>query len=111
MIGLFDRIPYAPRIHTPMAFPNSDLTNANQRVAEARERLDLQRDRIQNLRAGRHDTNDAEAVFRILRRTLETLEGRRHQIEDELVRAAKVRNPVRVVYSDRLFVWEPDGEA
>jgi hypothetical protein len=63
------------------------------------------------LRAGRHDTNDAEAVFRILRRTLETLEGRRHQIEDELVRAAKVRNPVRVVYSDRLFVWEPDGEA
>ena len=94
-----------------MAFPNSDLTNANQRIAEARERLDLQRDRVRTLRAGRHDTNDAEAVFRIMRRTLETLERRRHQIEDELVRTAKLRNPVRVVYSDRLFVWEPDGEA
>ena len=94
-----------------MAFPNSDLANANQRVARARERLDLQRDRIQNLRAGRGDTNDAEAVFRIMRRTLDTFERRRGQIEDELLRTAKVGNSVRVVYSDRLFVWEPDGEA
>jgi hypothetical protein len=93
-----------------MSFPNSDLTNANQRVAQARERLDLQQDRIRKLRADRHDTNDAEAVSRIMRRTLKTLERRRHQIEDALVGAAKVRNSVRVVYSDRLFVWEPDGE-
>ena len=104
-----------PLIHwarvNPMAFPTNDLTNANQRVARARERLDLQRDRIQRLRAGRHDTNDAEAVFRIMRRTLETFERRRRHIEDELVRTAKRRNPIRVVYSDRLFVWEPDGKA
>ena len=95
----------------PIALPNNGLTNANQRVAEARERIERQRDCIQKLRAGRHDTNDAEAVFRIMRRTLETFERRRRQIEDDLVRTAKRRNPVRVVYSDRLFVWEPGGEA
>jgi hypothetical protein len=77
-----------------MNFPNSDLTNANGRVAEARERLDVQRELIQTLRAGRRDTNDAESVFRTMRRTLETFEESRRQIEDELVRAkAGVRRP------------------
>jgi predicted nucleic acid-binding Zn-ribbon protein len=68
-----------------MSFPNSDLTNANQRVAQARERLDLQRDRIQKLRTDRHDTNDAEAAFRTMRRTLETYEEDRREIEEEVI--------------------------
>jgi hypothetical protein len=76
---------------TPMAFPNIDLVSLNQRIAEARERLDLQRELIRALWSGRRDTNDAVVVFRALRRTLETFEGRRHQIEDELVRTANVR--------------------
>jgi hypothetical protein len=59
--------------------------NANRRVADARERLDLQRDIIRELWTGGRDTNDAEAVLRTLRRTLEIFEQDRRQIEDELV--------------------------
>ncbi len=68
-----------------MSFPNSDLTNANQRVAETRECLDLQRDIIRELWTGGPDTNDAEVVFRTLRRTLEIFERDRREIEEELV--------------------------
>ena len=73
----------------------SDLTCANQRVAEARERLDLQRDIIRELWTGGRDTNDAEAVFRTLRRTLEIFEQDRRQIEDELVGAKAGLSPRR----------------
>ena len=75
---------------TPMAFPDNDLVRLNRRIADARERLDLQRERLRALWSDRRDTNDAEAVFRALRRTVETFEGRRHRIEDELLRAANV---------------------
>lgn len=75
---------------TLMAFPDNDLVRLNRRIADARGRLDLQRERLRALWSDRRDTNDAEAVFRTLRRTLETFEGRRHRIEDELLRAANV---------------------
>jgi hypothetical protein len=68
-----------------MAFPNSDLKNAYQRLARAFEHLDRQQELILKLRAGRHDTNDAEATFRTMRRTLETYEEDRRQIEDEVI--------------------------
>lgn len=74
-----------------MIFPSSDLADANQHVSEARSRLELQRELILKLRTSRHDTNDAEAVFRSLRRTLETFQARRRRIEDKLVRIGRVR--------------------
>lgn len=64
----------ATRVHgagASVVFPDSDLTNATERVARSRERLDLQLEPIQNARADRHDTEDAEAVFRTVLRTLE----------------------------------------
>jgi hypothetical protein len=70
-----------------MTFPNSDLTNANRRVAEAHDRLDMQRQRIRALRVDRHDTRAAEAVFKTMRRTMEIYEEDRLQIEAELVMA------------------------
>jgi hypothetical protein len=68
-----------------MSFPNSDLKNAYQRLARALEQLDRQQEVILKLRLDRHDTNDAEAVFRGMRRTLETYEEERRQIEDEVI--------------------------
>jgi hypothetical protein len=70
-----------------MSFPNSDLKNAYQRLARALEQLDRQQEVILNLRSGRRDTNDAEAVFRTMRRTLENYEEDRRQIEDEIIDA------------------------
>jgi hypothetical protein len=70
-----------------MAFPNSDLKNAYQRLARAFEHLDRQQEVILKLRADRQDTNNAEAVFRIMRRTLESYEEDRRQIEDEVIDA------------------------
>ena len=70
-----------------MTFPHSELTNANRRVAEAHDRLDIQRQRIRTLRADRHDTSAAEAVFKTMRRTMEAYEEDRLQIEAELVMA------------------------
>jgi hypothetical protein len=70
-----------------MTFPNSDLTNANRRVAEAHDRLDIQRQRIRRLRVDRRDTRAAEALFKTMRRTMETYEEDRLQIEAELVMA------------------------
>ena len=68
-----------------MSFPNSDLKNAYQRLARALEQLDRQQELILKLRVDRHDTNDAEAVFRTMRRTLEVYEEERRQIEDEVI--------------------------
>jgi hypothetical protein len=70
-----------------MTFPDSDLTNANRRAAEAHDRLDMQRRRIRALRADRHDTSAAEALFKAMRRTMETYEEDRLQIEAEMVMA------------------------
>jgi hypothetical protein len=74
-----------------MTFPSSDLTDAYRLVHETRDRLELQRQLILKLRTSRRDTNDAEAVFRTLRRTLETFQERRRHIEDKLVRIGRVR--------------------
>jgi hypothetical protein len=78
-------------VHRPhmklMTFPHSDLTNANRRVAEAHDRLDIQRQRIRTLRVERRDTSAAEALFKTMRRTMETYEEDRLQIEAELVMA------------------------
>jgi hypothetical protein len=59
----------------------------DQRVAAARERLERQRKLIQKLLGVGHDTNDAEALFRTMRRTLENLEEDRRHIEDEMYKA------------------------
>ena len=66
-----------------MSFPHGDLKNAQQRLVRAFEHLDRQQEHILKLRAGRQDTNDAEAVFRTMRRTLEVYEEDRRQIEIE----------------------------
>jgi hypothetical protein len=66
---------------------NRELTNASRRAAEARVHLDLQRDRVRTLRAGRYDAKAAEAVFRTIKRTMETFEEDRFQLEAELVMA------------------------
>jgi hypothetical protein len=71
----------------PMPFPDSDLTNARRRVTRVAEILDLQRALVQKLRADGKDTNDAEATFRRMRRTLETYEEDLSQIEDEVIDA------------------------
>jgi hypothetical protein len=66
---------------------NTELTNANERVANAHERLGLQRVRFRTLRAGGRDTNAAAAVFRTMRRSMEASEEDRFQIEAELLMA------------------------
>ena len=66
---------------------NTELTNANERVASAHQRLGLQRVRIRTLRAGGRDTNAAAAAFRTMRRTMEASEEDRFQIEAELLMA------------------------
>jgi hypothetical protein len=70
-----------------MAFSHSDLTMADQRLARARERLERQREIIQELAVGRKDTARAEALFKVMRRTLEGFEADRRAIEDELFAA------------------------
>jgi len=60
---------------------NTELTNAKQRVGNAHQRLGLQRVLIRTLR----DTNAAKAVFRTMRRTMESYEEDRFQIEAELL--------------------------
>jgi hypothetical protein len=74
-----------------MTFPSSDLTEAYRLVHEARDRLELQRQLVLKLRTRRRDTNDAEAVFRTLRRAFETSQARQRRIEDKLVRIGRVR--------------------
>jgi uncharacterized protein (DUF2267 family) len=66
---------------------NTELTNAKQRVARAHERLGLQRVHIRTPGDTGQDTNAAKAVFRTMRRTMETYEEDRFQIEAELVMA------------------------
>ncbi len=75
-----------------MAFSESDLTLADQRVARARERLERQRDVIQKLASGGGDTLSAEALFRAMRRTLESFEDDRRVIEDEMFAAKANRS-------------------
>jgi hypothetical protein len=64
---------------------NTELTKAKQRVASAHERLGLQRVRIRTLRDTGRDTSAAKAVFRTMRRTMESYEEDRFQIEAELL--------------------------
>jgi hypothetical protein len=68
-----------------------DLKRVDQRIAEARERLDQQRVLILKLLASGHDTTDAEALYRTMRGALEYFESGRRKIEDELF----AKNPPR----------------
>jgi leucyl-tRNA synthetase len=70
-----------------MAFSDSDLTDATKRVDEARERLERQRELVQQLQGRGRDTTEAEALLQTMQRTLETLEEDLRQIEDEMVGA------------------------
>ena len=80
-----------------MSFPHGDLKNAQQRLVRAFEHLDRQQEHILKLRAGRQDTNDAEAVFRTMRRTLEAYEEDRRQIEiEDEVTGAKSQRTARM---------------
>ena len=67
-----------------MAFSNSDLAAVDQRFALAREQLERQHETIQQLAASGHDTTSAEARFKALRRTVESVEAERRAIEDDL---------------------------
>ena len=64
---------------------NTELTNANERVASAHERLGLQRVRIRTLKARGHDIIAAAAAFRTMRQSMEASEEDRFQIEAELL--------------------------
>jgi hypothetical protein len=64
---------------------NTELTNANERAASARERLSLQRVRIRTLKATGRDTRAAVAIFSTMRQTMEAYEEDRFQIEAELL--------------------------
>jgi hypothetical protein len=75
------------RSSRPTAFSKSDLERVDQRVAQARERLECQREIIQQLAARGRDTMTAEALFRTMRRTLEDFEEDRRAIEDEMFAA------------------------
>jgi hypothetical protein len=75
-----------------MSFSESDLTMVDQRVAQARERLERQRDIIQKLASGGGDTLTAETLFRAMRRTLESFEEDRRAIEDEMFAAKANRS-------------------
>jgi hypothetical protein len=64
-----------------MIFPNGDLIEAKRLVSEARGRLTRQGELILKLRAKGKETNEAETVFRTLRRDLETAEVRRRRLK------------------------------
>lgn len=66
---------------------NTEMTNANERVGSAHERLGLQRVRFRTLRATGRDTNAARAVFRTMWQTMEASEEDRFQVEAELLMA------------------------
>src|SRR4029453_15152383 len=70
-----------------MAFSESDLAMADQRLPRARERLERQSEIIQELAVGRQDTASAEAALKAMRRTLENFEEDRRAIEDEMFAA------------------------
>jgi hypothetical protein len=70
-----------------VAFLKSDLTKADQRIAEARGRLARQEEIVQKLMQGGHDTSEAEALATIMQWTLEILEEDRRVIEDEMLSA------------------------
>lgn len=75
-----------------MAFSEGDLTTVDQRLARARERVERQREIIEKLAAGRQDTSGAEALFKVMRRTLESFEEDRRVIEDEMFTARATRS-------------------
>jgi hypothetical protein len=64
-----------------MVFPKGDLIETKRLVSEARDRLGRQRELVLKLAAGGYDTNDAEALFRALRRNLEEAEARHRRFK------------------------------
>jgi len=70
-----------------MASSDSDLMDATKRVDDARERLERQREFVQQLQGSGRDTSEAEALLQTMQRTLEALEEDLRQIEDEMVGA------------------------
>jgi leucyl-tRNA synthetase len=71
----------------PMASSDSDLMDATKRVDDARERLERQRELVQQLQGSGRDTGEAEALLQTMQRTLEASEEDLRQIEDEMVGA------------------------
>jgi hypothetical protein len=71
-------------------FSKSDLDRVDQRIAQARVRLERQRGIIEKLAVGGHGTTDAESLFRVMRRTLENFEKDRRAIEDEMFAARPI---------------------
>jgi phage shock protein A len=80
-----------------MASSKSDLAAVDQRFAIAREHLERQHETIRQLKASGHDTTSAEALFKALRRRVESVEARRRAIEDELF--ANDNCPIRRISS------------
>jgi hypothetical protein len=70
-----------------MASSDSDLMDATKRVDDARERLERQRELVQQLQGSGRDTGEAEALLQTMQRTLEASEEDLRQIEDEMVGA------------------------
>jgi len=70
-----------------VAFSNRELDRVDRRIAQQRERLERQREIIQELAAARRDTTTATTLFRTMRRTLEAFEEDRRVIEDEMFAA------------------------
>jgi hypothetical protein len=69
------------------AFSIRDLDRVDRRIAQARERLERQREIIEELAAARRDTSTAATLFRTMRRTLEAFEADRRAMEDEIFAA------------------------
>jgi hypothetical protein len=70
-----------------MVLSDSDLTNAAQRVAEGRDRLERQRELVQQLQEKGRDAGEAKALFQTMQQTLEALEEEFRQIEDKVLGA------------------------
>jgi len=75
------------RSFNAVEFSQSDLDRVDQRIAQARKRLERQREIIEKLAVGGHDTMDAESLIKVMRRTLENFERDRRVIEDEMFAA------------------------
>jgi hypothetical protein len=67
LVSCADGLILSQVIHRPhidfMALSDNDLTNATQRVTEARERLERQRELIQHLRGEGRDMGEAETFL------------------------------------------------
>jgi hypothetical protein len=63
---------------------DQELTQADQHIANAEDRILRQFQRIERMKAHRQDTTDAEALVRVMKLSLALLQDHRQRLADKL---------------------------